>query len=142
MDQVTFGWRLRLRVFAQRFWQPTCACMTAMPGSLGNVLSASHWLIALRTGLLTGALALLISFTPLRTMFVHRVGNAAIVGVLSALGDIWSHPNHYGFDHAEALLTGAISFALALAGSYLLEDGARRVRALFASRRLDDDAGR
>lgn len=124
----------RLRLLLQRFWQPTCACMLAMPGSLANVLSSGHWLTALRTGLFTGALALLISFTALRAAYGNRWGNAAIVGVLTAAGDAWSHPNHYGFDHAEALLTGAVSFMLAVASAYLFEDRARRVRRLFARR--------
>lgn len=106
--------------------------MLAMPGSLANVLSSGHWLTALKTGLSTGVLALLISFTPLRAAFGNRWGNALIVGGLTALGDAWSHPNHYGFDRAEALLTGAVSFVLAVASSYLLEDRARRVRALVA----------
>ncbi len=24
------GWKLRARVFLERLWQPTCACMTCM----------------------------------------------------------------------------------------------------------------
>ncbi len=125
----------RLRLFLQRFWQPTCACMIAMPGSVANVLSSGHWLTALKTGLATGTLALLISFTPLRAAFATRWGHASIVGALTAFGDAWSHPNHYGFDHAEALLTGVVSFVIALSGGYLLEDRARRIRALLPRRR-------
>jgi hypothetical protein len=129
------GWRLRLRLFVERFWQPTSACMMCMPGSLGNVLSQAHWLTAFRTGLLTGVLALLLSFTPVARLYGNRFGNAAVVGAITALGDAYSHPNHYGFLHAEALLTGAASATLALLGSYLLEDRGRRLRAAWAALR-------
>ena len=132
------GWRLRVRLFVERFWQPTSACMMCMPGSLGNLWSAAHWLTALQTGLVTGVLALLISFTPIARLYRQRVGNAAIVGGLTAVGDAYAHPNHYGFLHAEALLTGAISALLAFAASYVFEDRARRVRALWSRLRGSD----
>ena len=122
------GWRLRVKLFVERFWQPTSACIMCMPGSLGNVFSAVHWSTALRTGLVTGVVALLLSFTPVARLYSNRYGNALVVGAVTALGDAYSHPNHYGFFHAEALLTGAVSALLALVASYLLEDRARRVR--------------
>ena len=126
---ISEEWKLRARVFVLRFWQPTSACLTCMPGSLGNVWSLAHWATALQTGLVTGVLALLLSFTPARRLFRNRYGNALIVGSLTALADVYSHPNHYGFAYAEALVTGVISALLALAGSFLFEDRARRIRA-------------
>jgi hypothetical protein len=125
-------WRLRFKLFLERFWQPTSACMTCMPGSLANVWSAGHWEIALRTGLATGAFVVLLTFTPALRIFRNRFQNAAMIGCLTALGDAFSHPNHYGVLHAEALLTGAVSALLSLGGSYLLEDRARRLRAAWA----------
>ena len=137
------GWRLRAKLFVERFWQPTSACMMCMPGSLGNVLSAVHWSIALKTGLVTGVVALLLSFTPVKRLYRNRYGNAVVVGGITALGDVYSHPNHYGLFHAEALLTGAVSALLALVASYLLEDRARRIRDAWAAlrartRRVED----
>ena len=99
-----------------------------MPGSLGNVWSLVHWEIALRTGLATGVLVVLLSLTPLGKLFKNRYGNAVVVGCLTALGDVYSHEDHYGMPYAEAIVTGAISGLLALAGGYLLEDRARRLR--------------
>ena len=131
----SIGWRLRLKIFVERFWQPTSACMMCMPGSLGNVLSAVHWTTALKTGLLTGVLALLLSLTPVGRLYANRYGNALIVGGVTALGDAYSHANHYGFFHAEALLTGAVSAALAVVASFLLEERGRRVRAFWSSLR-------
>jgi hypothetical protein len=131
----SIGWKLRVKLFVERFWQPTSACMMCMPGSLGNVFSAVHWTTALRTGLVTGVVALLLSFTPVARLYSNRYGNALVVGSITAFGDAYSHPNHYGFLHAEALLTGAVSAALALVASYLLEERGRRVRALWSSLR-------
>ena len=131
----SIGWRLRVKLFVERFWQPTSACMMCMPGSLANVWSAVHWTIALRTGLVTGVVALLLSFTPVARLYPNRYGIALVVGAITALGDAYSHPNHYGFFHAEALLTGAVSAALAVVASFLLEERGRRVRAFWSSLR-------
>ena len=89
------------------------------PGALGD---------GVQTGLVTGLVALLLSFTPVARLYPNRYGNALVVGGITALGDAYSHPNHYGVLHAEALLTGAVSALLAVLGSYLLEDRGRRVR--------------
>lgn len=132
MAMPTYSLKQRAWIFVQRFWQPTTACMSCMPGSLGNVMSAAHWSLALQTGFVTGALALFVSFTPVGRLYGHRWGNALLVGMLTAFADAWSHPNHFGFEHAEALLTGLVSALLVLAGSYLFEDRARRVRAAWA----------
>ena len=125
---LSSDWKLRAKVFAQRLWQPTSACLACMPGSLGNILNPVHWELALRTGLATGVLAVILSFTPIGRLYRNRYGNALMVGCLTALGDIYSHPNHYGAWHTEAIVTGAVSGTLALLGSYLFEDRARRIR--------------
>jgi hypothetical protein len=128
---MLFAWKRRVQLFIQRFWQPTSACMTCMPGSWGNVLSIGHWTIALQTGLLTGLLAVLLTFTPASKLYSHRYGNAFIVGCLTAIGDAFSHKSHYRIPVLEHLLTGAMSGLFALAAWYLLEDRARRVRAVW-----------
>ena len=126
-------WKLRARIFVERLWQPTCACMTCMTApSFANLLSAVHWKIALQTGIGTGVLALLLTLTPLSKLFTHRYGNALMVGGLTALADAWSHPGRFGLEYGEALLTGLVSALLALAGSFVLEDRARRVRQLWS----------
>jgi len=91
-----------------------------------------HWGIALQTGLATGVLALLISFTPAGGLFSNRYGNALMVGALTALGDGCSHVSHDGIPYAESAVTGAVSGLLALAGSFLFEDRPRRLWAAWA----------
>jgi hypothetical protein len=131
-------WKIRARLFLARFWQPTSACMTAMPGSWGEFTNVVHWSIALKTGLVTAVLAVLISYTPLAALCRHRLGNALCIGCVTAVGDIYSHVSQSagggpaGLHWGEVGMTGAISAALALAGSYVFEDRARRVRALWA----------
>lgn len=129
---VSNEWTHRARLFVQRFWQPTSACMTCMPGSLGNLWSAAHWGLALQTGLVTGLLAVLLSFTPARTLYRNRWGNALVVGCLTALADAWSHANNYEWAFAEPIVTGLVSAALALVGWTLFEDRARRIRAAWS----------
>jgi ABC-type thiamin/hydroxymethylpyrimidine transport system permease subunit len=126
-------WKLRVSVFLQRLWQPTFACMTCMTApTFANLLSAAHWKLALQTGVGTGILALLLTFTPVGRLFTHRYGNALLVGALTAIADAWSHPGRFGIEYGEALLTGLVSGLLALAGWFLLEDRARRVRHAWA----------
>ena len=126
-------WRVRARVFLQRLWQPTCACMVCMTApSFANLASAVHWKIALQTGVGTGLLALLLTLTPVGKLFADRYGNALMVGGLTVVADVWSHPGRFGFEYGEALLTGLVASLLALAGWFVFEDRARRVRQAWA----------
>lgn len=126
MDAV--NWKLRLKLLLQRLWQPTCACMTLMsaPG-FGLLLSGPHWLVALRTGLGTGLLAIALTFTPARRAFRHPLGNALVVGVLTAIADAWSHPGRFGHSWLEPLLTGLVAATLALVGWFAIPAIARRL---------------
>jgi len=83
-------------------------------------------------GVVTGVIVLVLTFTPLRRAFKNRFANASIVGVLTAFADVFSHPDHYGQGYTEAVVTGVVSGLLALAGSYLLEDRARRIRSAWS----------
>ena len=129
-------WKIRARVFLQRLWQPTFACMTCMTApSFVNLVSAVHWRIALQTGVGTGILALLLTLTPMGRLFGNRYGNALMMGILTAVADAWSHPGRFGFEYGEALLTGLVSGLLVLAGSFVFEDRARRIRQVWARMR-------
>ncbi|MCK9685215.1 hypothetical protein [Scleromatobacter humisilvae] len=128
----SIGWKRRLVLFAQRLWQPTCACMTCMPGSLSMVGSLAHWITAAETGLTTGLLALLLTFTPAARLYHSRWGNAALVVALTMFGDLWSHAHRDGVRPLEVMRTGVVAGLLALAASYVLEDRGRRIRAAWA----------
>ena len=127
------NWKLRLRVVVQRLTQPTCACMVCMTApTFANLTSLVHWKIALQTGLGTGLLALVLTFTPIGRMFSHRYGNALLMGTLTAAADLWSHPGRFELDWGEALVTGVVSGLIVLATSFVIEDRARRVRNAWA----------
>ncbi|WP_408119389.1 hypothetical protein [Caballeronia grimmiae] len=61
-----------------------------------------------------------------------RFGNPLMVGLLTALGDVFSHRSHYRIPWLKHVLTGLMAGLLALAASYFLEDRGRRVRAVWA----------
>jgi len=113
------GWKRRLVLFSQ-------------PGSLARIGSLAHWITAVETGLMTGLLALLLTFTPASQLYHHRWGNVAIVAVLTMLGDLWSHAHRDGIRPGEILQTGVVAGLLALAASYVLEDRGRRIRTAWA----------
>ncbi|RKP53786.1 hypothetical protein [Pararobbsia silviterrae] len=125
-------WTHRAKLFIQRFWQPTTACMTCMPGSWSHIASIGHWTIALHTGLLTGLLAVLLTFTPAVRFYEHRYGNALIVGVLTTVGDAYAHTSHYPIAYVEHIATGIVSGVLTLAASYWLNNPAWDFRTAWA----------
>jgi hypothetical protein len=132
-DMEPVSWKLRLRVVMQRLTQPTCACMICMTApTFANLVSLAHWKIALQTGIGTGILALVLTFTPIGQMFGEKYRNALLMGILTALADAWTHPGRFAFDLGEALLTGLVSGLLVLAASFVIEDRARRVRDAWA----------
>jgi hypothetical protein len=106
--------------------------MTCMPGSWGNIMSFAHWTIAFHTGLLTGLLAVLLTFTPAAKLYTNRYGNALVVGFLTMVGDAYAHASHYRIPYVEHIVTGVISGLLTLAASYLFENRAHRLRAAWA----------
>ena len=124
----TLGFKGRIVLFLQRFWQPTSACLTCMPGSLTRLSSLGHWEVALQTGLGTGVLVLVLTFTPARAALAHRFGNAGVVALLTMLGDAYSHSFHDGIRWGEVVLTGLMSGLLALAASFVLGENGRRLR--------------
>lgn len=120
---------LRIRVFFQRLWQPTCACVACMTApTFVNLASAAHWIVALKTGLGTGVLALLLTLTPLGRMFTQRYGNALLMGGLTAIADAWSHPGRFDNVFVEPLLTGLVSGVIVLVSSLALERAAALLR--------------
>jgi len=126
-------WKLRARLVVQRLTQPTCACMVCMTApNFANLISLPHWKIALQTGLGTGLLTLVLSFTPIGRLFGQRYGNAVLMGALTAIADAWSHPGRFEAAYGEALLTGVVSALIVYATSFLMDDRGRRVRAAWA----------
>ena len=118
----------RLKLLIENMGESTLACVLAM--AQGNVLAftASHWLIASRTGILAGLLAAAVLFA------IQRLNKWVIAGTLAivtAVVDYFSHPGGFGPFWLEAVVTGLVAGALSLlvakVGSVWL---ARRQRAI------------
>lgn len=87
------------------------ACLIAMVQ--GNLLSLTltHWLIASRTGLLSGTIAtaaLWLAGTRRRWVM------AALLTVATIGADYVNHPSHFGGVLGEAIVTGLVAGALSL----------------------------
>lgn len=85
----------------------------------GNVhaLTFSHWIKALQTGVLTGALAVLVSFSGRKELQDNKFVMAGLTGFLTAIADFATHPTHFGGPSTEAIATGIGAGLLCLAFS-------------------------
>jgi hypothetical protein len=90
-------------------------------------MSTSHWIIALHTGLLTGLLAVLLTFTLAAKVYGHRYDDAIAIGCLIVIDDVYSHASRHRIPYVEHIETGIVSGLLALATSYLLKTQGRHL---------------
>ncbi len=101
----------RLTLMIENMGESTVACLLAMVQ--GNVLAvtASHWLIASRTGIIAGLVAAAVLFA------IQRLNKWVIAGTLAivtAVVDFFSHPAQFGPFATEAVVTGLAAGALSL----------------------------
>jgi len=97
----------QLSIFYKRVYEASIPCAILMVQ--GNVLGLTpkHILIALKTGILTGAFALLLSFVPyLKQFYNNKVILAFVIFACTTLADVLNHPSHFGGATTEALATG------------------------------------
>jgi hypothetical protein len=97
--------------------QAGAACLITMVQ--GNLLAITlgHWLIASRTGLLSGAIATAALFV---AGWKRRSLVALVLGVATFAVDYWSHPSHFGGAVMEAVVTALAASALSLLVGKLL----------------------
>lgn len=101
----------RLTLLIENMGESTLACLLAMVQ--GNVLAvtASHWLIASRTGIVAGLAAGVV------LLAIQRLNKWIIAGTLAAVTavvDYFSHPAMFGPFATEAIVTGLAAGALSL----------------------------
>ena len=92
--------------------ESTAACVITMAQGNLFAITAAHWIIASRTGVIAGAIATFALFA-LGTR--RRWVAAAVLGALTAGVDFMVHPGAFGPVFAEAVVTGAAAAALSLA---------------------------
>ena len=81
------------------------SCMIFMVQGNLPALTSKHALIATRTGAITGALVVLMSFIPLK--FHLKLPILMFIGCFAA--DILSHPTHFGESWSEAFCTALLA---------------------------------
>ena len=101
----------KLKIFYKRVYEASVPCGILMVQ--GNVLGLTpkHILIALKTGILTGFFAMVLSFLPLlKKYYNNEIVLGFIIFICTFVADIINHPTHFGPEYMEALLTalGAI----------------------------------
>ena len=97
----------RLACFGQRLYEAAIPCSILMVQ--GNVfgLTPKHILIAMKTGVITGAFATLLTFIPfLKKHYNNEIILSFVIFACTSLADFLSHPTHFGWESAEALATG------------------------------------
>ena len=97
--------------FVENIAESTTACLVTMVQGDILALTAAHWIIASRTGIIAGAIAAaaLLALGTRRRWVV-----AGLLGTVTAVVDYWVHPGAFGPAFAEAAVTGAGAAALSL----------------------------
>ncbi|NDB60951.1 hypothetical protein EB001_21275 [bacterium] len=96
----------KLTILWRRIVEATSSCLIMM--TQGNVLAITigHWITALKTGFLTGIMAIAVAIFGNKEMQENKYVVAGITGFLTAIADLFVHPSHYGGVHTEAVITG------------------------------------
>jgi hypothetical protein len=93
----------RLTLLIENVGESTTTCLLAMVQGNVVALTASHWLIASRTGIVAGLVATAVLFA------IQRLNKWIIAGTLAsvtAVVDYLSHPAQFGPFATEAIVTG------------------------------------
>jgi hypothetical protein len=111
-------YRFRAVLFGHKAVEAGAVCLLLMvQGNLAAV-TASHFEIAAKTGLLAVAPVLGISFTRHARHFVNRWTTSALLAICTFLADAIVHESHYPGEYTEAAFTALGAFAFSLAISY------------------------
>jgi len=109
----------KFKILWRRIVEATSSCLIMM--TQGNVLAITigHWLTALKTGFLTGIMAVAVAIFGNQKMQDNKFVVAGITGFLTAIADLVIHPSHFGGANTEAIVTGIGAGLLCLALSQI-----------------------
>jgi len=97
----------RLKCFGKRVYESAIPCALLMVQGKVLALTSKHILLAMKTGIVTGAFATLLTFIPfLKNYYNNKIVLSFIIFACTTLADLLSHPTHFGWESAEALATG------------------------------------
>lgn len=111
--------REKLIIFFRRISEATPSCLFVMAQGNLKVITLAHWEIALRTGAITGAVMVFLSFIEPRKWIHNRYTTGALTGAATAASDFLAHP---GSISGEAILTGVVAAALCVLYSFVVKN--------------------
>lgn len=119
MIKTSFNYlKYQCYIFLRHLGQSAAACLLAMTRGDISAIGPEHWLVALTTGSVTGAVGVFISMTPLRVHYGNKWFFALVVFVGTFVADWLAHPSHFGGPFTEALVTATAAAVICLALSY------------------------
>lgn len=105
----------KLKVLWRRVVEATSSCLMMMTKGKILAITIGHWITALKTGFLTGIMAVAVAVFGNQKMQDNKFVVAGITGFLTAIADFFIHPSHYSGPHTEAIVTGIGAGLLCLA---------------------------
>lgn len=97
----------KLALFGHAFAKVTPACLMMMVQGNLTALALAHWLVAMKTGAITGLILVLFSFwNKTKEITSNNYSMAGLVAFATMIVDFSMHPTHFGGEYTEAITTG------------------------------------
>ena len=109
----------KLHILWRRIVEATSSCLIMMTQGKVLAITIGHWLTALKTGFLTGIMAVAVAIFGNQKMQDNKFVVSGITGFLTAMADLIVHPSHFGGPNTEAIVTGIGAGLLCLALSQI-----------------------
>ena len=110
--------QFRLVLCGHKAVEAGAVCLILMVQGNLLALTAAHFLIATKTGLLAVSPAVGLTFTKQARHLANRWTASALLGICTFAADALVHQSHYPGEYTEAALTGLGAFLCSLAISY------------------------
>jgi len=110
--------QFRLVLCGHKAVEAGAVCLLLMVQGDLLALTAAHFLIATKTGLLAVSPAVGLTFTKHARHLANRWTASAFLGICTFAADALVHQSHYPGEYTEAVLTGLGAFLFSLAISY------------------------
>jgi hypothetical protein len=107
--------------FSRRVVEAGPSCLLMMVKGNVTSITLGHWLVALKTGAITGSLAVIVTVFGNEQIQDNKYVIAGLTGFLTTFADLFVHPSHFGGPTTEAIMTGVGAGLLCLAFSHLRE---------------------
>ena len=109
----------KLKIFYKRVYEASVPCAILMVQGQIFALTPKHILIALKTGILTGTFAMILSFIPLlKKHYDNKIILGFVIFLCTISADLLNHPSHFWGEYGEALMTGLGAVLIFLGVSY------------------------